>query len=239
MSPRLPVESGFSDVKLSIVPPPEDKRPVNALCLLHGLGDTKEPFKVLGAQLNLPETVCVSIQGPNPVPFYDNGAQWGDDLIFDSSTGDLDLDTGFKTSTPLLQKIVQSLIDKCGFTSQDVYFFGNGQGGMAALAAAAALPASGELGGIISVGGPMPDCDYPITKSKTPILVLGGSQDSKVSRANVERIERVFTFVQYHKWNRPGDAMPRNREEMLPIMEFLSRRLKSRQGVPEGSVELT
>jgi hypothetical protein len=32
--------------------------------------------------------------------------------------------------------------------------------------------------------------------------------------------------------------MPRSREEMLPIMRFFARRLRSRGGVPEGAVEV-
>ncbi len=34
------------------------------------------------------------------------------------------------------------------------------------------------------------------------------------------------------------DSMPRSREEMLPIMRFFARRLRSRGGVPEGAVEV-
>ena len=44
--------------------------------------------------------------------------------------------------------------------------------------------------------------------------------------------------VEYHKWDRAGDGMPRNRDEMLPIMRFFARRLRSRKGVPEGSIEV-
>jgi hypothetical protein len=33
--------------------------------------------------------------------------------------------------------------------------------------------------------------------------------------------------------------MPANRDEMLPIMQFFSRRLRSMKGVPAGVVELS
>jgi hypothetical protein len=33
--------------------------------------------------------------------------------------------------------------------------------------------------------------------------------------------------------------MPSNRDEMMPIMQFLARRLRSRKGVVEGAVEIS
>ena len=240
MTSRLPQPEDFSGVDLSIAPAPASQKAVNILILLHGLGDTKESFKLLGSQMALPETACISVQAPNPVPFNVGGAHWGDDLIFDSGTGDLDLDTGFKAATDLLaNRVLRRLINVCHYKPRNILMYGFGQGGMAALTAAATLPVSEELGGIISVGGALPaECAYPIAKTKTPVLAIGGSRDSQLSNTAVERIERVFEFVEYKKWSRAGDAMPQSREEMLPIMEFLSRRLQSRQGVPEGSVEL-
>lgn len=40
------------------------------------------------------------------------------------------------------------------------------------------------------------------------------------------------------RYARKGDGMPSNREEMLPVIQFLTRRLHSRQSVPEGGVEI-
>ena len=62
------------------------------------------------------------------------GYHWGDDIIFDSTTGGIDPDAGFKQSTELLRSLVEdSLIAKCGYKARDIIFFGFGQGGMAAL----------------------------------------------------------------------------------------------------------
>lgn len=47
-----------------------------------------------------------------------------------------------------------------------------------------------------------------------------------------------FQDVEYVKWAKSEDSMPRSREEMLPIMKFFARRLRSRAGVPEGAVEV-
>ena len=103
------------------------------LILLHGLGDTHESFTNLGKQMNLPETVCVSIQGPQNLLDL-GGFHWGDDIIFDSTSGGLDADAGFKQVTELFKSIVQDdLVAKCGYKARELMLFGFGQGGMVAL----------------------------------------------------------------------------------------------------------
>ena len=106
------------------------------LILLHGLGDGHDAFATLGRQMNLPETACVSVRGPKALLDLE-GAHWGDDIIFDSTTGGLDADSGLKESTELLKILIkESLVDKCGYAPRDVVLFGFGQGGMVALSAA-------------------------------------------------------------------------------------------------------
>lgn len=118
--------------------------------------------------------------------------------------------------------------------------FGYGQGGMAALAAATSLAAEEELGGVISIGGPLPLSVSTISPAKvtTPVLVLGGSSNSLVTPSVVARLKDVCETVDYKQWKKSGDGMPTNREEMLPIMQFFASRLRSRRSVPEGSVEI-
>jgi predicted esterase len=83
--------------------------------------------------MNLPETACISIQGPQGLLDL-GGFHWGDDIIFDSSNGGLDPDAGFKQSTTLLKGVVQDvLIQKCGYKMREIMVFGFGQGGMAGL----------------------------------------------------------------------------------------------------------
>lgn len=89
--------------------------------------------------MKLPETACISIQGPQNLLDL-GGFHWGDDIIFDSTNGGLDADAGFKQSAKLLKSVVlDGLIEKCGFTYREVIFFGFGQGGMAALNAVGEL----------------------------------------------------------------------------------------------------
>ena len=216
------------------------------LILLHGLGDKHDSFANLGKQMNLPETVCISVQGPSNLLDL-GGFHWGDDIIFDSTSGGLDADAGFKTSTKLLEELIDDgLIGKCGFARREVLLFGFGQGGMAALNLAVHLHASNnggtsnELGGVISIGAGLPS-EAPASldpKCKIPILVCAGSTESSVTSTSEDKLKRVFEHVEIKRYRKPGDSMPNNRHEMMPIMQFFSRRLRSTKGVPDGSVEV-
>jgi predicted esterase len=242
-TPRLPTPSDFPpSLTLSIIPP-SSGQPLNILILLHGLGDTNTSFSQLGKNLNLPETATLSIQGPNPIPPLFTGSDtpafhWGDDVLVDESKGEIELDAGFKTTQKiLLQDVVKDvLIQKCGYPARNIIFFGFGQGGMAALHVAAASEL--EFGGVVSVGGRLASGSGSGGKSKTPVLVLGGRSSGQVTRSAIDGLKARFAEVEYVKWEKAEDSMPRNREEMLPIMKFFARRLRSRAGVPEGAVEV-
>ncbi|KAF2022885.1 phospholipase/Carboxylesteras-like protein [Setomelanomma holmii] len=244
MPGRLPTKADFpAKVTLSVTPPPTLQPPTNVLILLHGLGDVNESFTRLGQQLNLPETVCIAVQAPNGLLFDIGGFHWGDDLVVDQATGELDMDTGFKTATRLILEDVirESLIKKCGYRAREIVLFGFAQGAMVGLQVAAEFE-DNELGGAVSIGGSLSHT-LPLKalsqKSKTPVLVCRASKGSKVTDSAVSKLKDAFENVEVKDWKRNGDGMMSNREEMMPIMQFLARRLLSRRGVPAGSVELT
>lgn len=98
-----------------------------------------------------------------------------------------------------------------------------------------------ELAGIISIGAGLPS-EAPaalVSKCKTPVLICAGSSSSSVTSASEDKLKRSFEHVEVKRYRRAGDSMPSNRDEMLPIMHFFSRRLKSRKGVPQGSMEVS
>ena len=242
MHARHPNPSDFPpSINITIIPPPQAaSQPTNILVLLHGLGDTAGSFTTLGKNLALPETSCISLQAPTPLPFQLGGWHWGDDIAFDQATGEIECDTGFEKAGKVIKNIVQdALMSKCGYTPRKIFFFGFGQGGMVAIAAVLGMAELGEFGGIISIGGPVPT---PLlsarSASKTPICVLGGSSNTLVTRYAVANIKRCFTDIVYQKFERAGDDMPRTREEMYPIMRFLAWRMQSRRGVPEEALEV-
>ncbi|KAL2076044.1 hypothetical protein VTL71DRAFT_987 [Oculimacula yallundae] len=243
MPSRLPTKADFPQNLILDIIPPSSGSPINTLILLHGLGDTQTSFSTLGKNLNLPETVCISLRGLNPIPPIFTGSEtpafhWGDDVLVDEGKGEIDPDAGFKMVESVLGEIfLKALREKCGFEARNVLFLGFGQGGMAALHVVSKREE--EFGGVISVGGRLPvSSSQARKKCKTPILLCGGSRSSQVTRSAVDEVKKRFTDVEYVKWEKGDDSMPRNREEMLPLMKFLARRLRSRAGVPEGAVEV-
>ena len=239
----MPLPPKQADLPTSLVssitsPPASSPLTTNLLILFHGLGDSAAPFTNLGKQLALPETTCISLQAPTPLPFELGGYHWGDDIIVDQASGQMDFDTGFTKAVKIIKQdlIEEGLLKKCGYKPRDIMLFGYGQGAMAALATAASM--AEELGGIVSIGGPLPSSNASAKSTETPVLVLGGSSNTLITRINLNKLKATFQSVEYHRWDKAGDGMPRNRDEMLPIMRFFARRLKSRAGVPDGSVEI-
>ena len=152
----------------------------------------------------------------------------------------MDVDTGFKSSTRIVldEVIRKGLVEKCCYKPREIMIFGFAQGGMVGLQVAAEI----ELGGVISIGGTI-SSSIPFAaldkKSRTPVIVCKGSKNSAVTSSAIQKIKDIFEFVEIKEWKKIGDGMPSNRDEMLPIMQFFARRLRSMKGVPEGSVELT
>lgn len=99
---------------------------------------------------------------------------------------------------------------------------------------------SAELGGVVSIGGPLP-AEAPASidpKCKTPVLVCAGSDASLVTSGSESKLRHCFELLEIQRYRKPGDNMPSNRDEMMPIMQFFARRLRSTKGVPKGSVEV-
>ena len=171
------------------------------------------------------------------------------------------MDSGFgRAGRTIVQDVVRGvLVGKCGYSLREVLVFGFGQGGMVGLNVARELGVSpsssdsdsekkegGELSGVISIGAPYPLSASSMAgsttssgKNRTPVLLVAGRDSSAVTDGAVQRTKQVFKFVEVHRYDRKGDGMPRNRDEMLPVMQFFARRLRSMKGVPEGSVEIT
>lgn len=172
-----------SSLTLSVIPPRSSSHLTNVLILLHGYGDSHQSFASLASALNLPETTCIAVRAPIPLPFGIDGFHWGDDLLFDSNTGMPDYDPGFTKATSRLvhDVILDVLVKKLGYRTREILIYGFGQGGSLGLDVAlrseealvsSPLPTSSpslstagsgppsdgeahniELGGVVSVGG--------------------------------------------------------------------------------------
>lgn len=241
--PRIPIQSNFPPSITLDITPPRTGTPQNVLILLHGLGDTQTAFTRLAHNLALPETVAISLRAPTPIPAIFTGSDvpsfhWAADVLFDDTRGELDLDGDFAPAIKLLTEVMAVLGEGgCGFKDRNVTFYGFGQGAMAAVALCAVL-AEREFGGVVAIGGRLPGNGVGEGRSKTPLLVCGGSRSRQVTKEAIAQLKSRFGDVEYVKWQKGEDSMPASREEMLPIMRFLARRLQSRAGVPEGAVEV-
>ncbi|KAM4056064.1 phospholipase/Carboxylesterase [Hirsutella rhossiliensis] len=220
------------------------------LVLLHGLGDSEAPFARFARGVALPGVLAVAVRGTAPLPLLDNDDDddgghfhWGDDVRFDAGTGDVDADPGFgRAARAVMDGLVRGVfVERCGWEVGDVMLFGFGQGGSLALGMASQLRASpavidvtdsasaspnGGSGrdeafkGVVSIGGPLPASMVPTTtarsKSTTRVLAVQLDEDQ------VEAIEAEFRHVTAVRWRRRDVAMPRDRDEMLPIMRFFA-----------------
>lgn len=179
---------------------------------------------------------------------------WGDDLTLSTSTGDLDPDPGFSNAERLvLGKLVrETLVGRCGWDTRDVLLFGFGQGGSLALGLASQLrggnhgnervvdvtegdpsAATAEevaFKGVVSIGGPLPRSMVPTVsarqKARTPALLCHGMASELLDEEAVESVKEEFADVREVRWKKSDDGMPKNREEMLPIMQFFAERLR-------------
>ncbi|RMJ20480.1 phospholipase Carboxylesterase, partial [Aspergillus sp. HF37] len=89
-------------------------------------------FTTFARALNLPETIILTLQAPSRLPFDLPGFHWGDDLEFDSRSGDLDMDAGFAKALRFVvdEVILGALVAKCGCRLREIVVLGFGQGGM-------------------------------------------------------------------------------------------------------------
>ncbi|KAF4989729.1 hypothetical protein FDECE_14611 [Fusarium decemcellulare] len=252
MPPRIPTEADFSPLlqtlphTLHFPSPPEST--TTFLILFHGLGDSDAPFASFARNLNLPGVLAISVRGTSVLPPALFGGErpgfhWGDDVTMDPSTGDLTEDPGFeKARKAVMERLIgEVLIDKCGWEMRDIIFFGFGQGGSLALGLASSLrqaarvtditegerqsPGNTNFKGAISIGGPLPQSMVPTVssreKSRTNVLVCQLNEDA------VDAVKREFEDVRDVQWKRREVAMPRDREEVLPLMQFFADRLRN------------
>ena len=187
-APQLPDFPPSLQSSILIYSPPH---PRSLLILLHGLGDTHASLFSLGKTLNLPHTACISIKGPSPIPALFMGTQetgwhWGDDIVVDQGTGQLEMDTGFENASKVIAPVFKVVLgdgkaDGLGFEPRDVFLWGFGQGGMAALSLAEALNI--ELGGVVSIGG-----NPPASKSamKRVIETVGDRKSTRLNSSHWE-----------------------------------------------------
>ncbi|KAM7196509.1 Alpha/Beta hydrolase fold [Naviculisporaceae sp. PSN 640] len=246
-----------NNLHIKLVYPSPRESTTAIMIFFHGLGDNEDSFASFARNLNLPGVLNISVRGTSPLPtglFSDELPRhfhWGDDLRLDS--GDLDQDPGFEKARDLIMRrlIGEVLIGKCGWEMEDILLFGFGQGGALALGLASALRGGGQriqeitdtkeeeeaagkekaFKGVVSIGGALPASMVPTVsgrgKARTSVLICHGRESEVVDEDAVELLRQEFEKVKVVEWKRDDDGMPRNREEVLPMMQFFAERLRS------------
>ena len=228
----------------------DDGTDENLLILLHGLGDTHDPFAKLGKSLKLPQTATLALRGTQQLPWLDEPAfEWytSFDLLGEPvPPSKVDPRPAFD----LLEAVLAYLTsEECGkWPKEKIHFFGFAQGGSVALQIALkmwkdALAAKQEprrLGSIVSVNGPL--LSHPTalsTPCTTPVHIAYRPQPSSstdsmsVTQATVSSIRKVFPNISESKMG-PRGGMPSSKEEWEPIMRFWSENLGRRQSHRPG-----
>lgn len=258
---RIPTEEDFAPlapaVNVALTFPEVPETTTAIMVILHGLGDSEKAFTTFAKSTNLPGVLGISVRGIEPLPptllglpegsAPTNHFHWGDDLIVNHATGDVDMDPGYtKATDAVLEKLIRGvLVDKCGWTTRDILLFGYGQGGCLALGLASRLrdpaltqtpdAADNVFKGVVSVGGPLPPSMIPTVssrpKARTPVLMCHGKQSELVDEDALELISKEFVDVRNANWEKAADGMPASRDETVPLMKFFSERLKSEHEV--------
>lgn len=248
MPSSVPTSNDFPSQLKPIIHLPANNTPTNVILFLPGLGDTAANFSSFSRALNLPDALTVTLNPPSPLPFpLGPGDHWSEDLQVDSTTGELDPDSPVARAVEVIARdvILNVLINKFKYRADHIHMLGFGQGGSVAVSVPlhSSLSSIPSLGGVISIGGYLPQStSYTrATKNKTPILLLSGSRSALASADSspLKRVKSAYEFVTYHQWKKADDSMPKNRDEVLPMMQFWARTLKSRRGVPDGAVEIS
>ena len=220
-TPRTPLRIDFPpSLSLSIIEPTNEHEVEHCIVLLHDSTGNEESLSGLAKRLqkNLPESAFVLIRGLQAVEGGNSGYLWAD------APGEPRF---IQTSTVILDQVIKDvLMTKCGFQPRDIVILGNGEGGMAALAAAASWQGF-ELGGVISIGGPMPDYVRPEhgVGAKTPALIIGGAL-GEINNVALQLIRDSFIYTDADIRKGEHDRVPETQEQLRPLWDFFAHRLK-------------
>jgi len=240
--PKIPVPFVYT--------PSDDGTDENLLILLHGLGDTHDPFAKLGKSLKLPQTATLALRGTQQLPWLDEPAfEWYTSFdLLGEPVPPQKVDP--RPAFDLLEGVLAYLTsEECGsWPNEKIHFFGFAQGGSVALQVALkmwkdALAAKQEprrLGSIVSVNGPLFSHPTALSTPCTMSVLIAyrpspssSTDPMSVTQSAVSSIRKVFPNTSESKMG-PRGGMPSSKEEWEPIMRFWSGNLSWRQPQPGG-----
>jgi predicted esterase len=204
----------------------------NLLILLHGAGDSHEPFDQLGQRMALPLTATIALAAKDfeALPFG-LGHSWFAEM--DYTTGenlasrDVRRCSTLQAAAKKLATLLQHLIDANFIIPERIFLLGYGAGATLAMETCSTWKER-PLGGAICVGGGdvlQPPPATTTAQQLTPILLLCGALDESFPPARAHRLQQVYSNLQVHTEDQKRQGMISSGTEMKAVMEFLAARL--------------
>ncbi|EKX49161.1 hypothetical protein GUITHDRAFT_105236 [Guillardia theta CCMP2712] len=171
----------------------------NLLILLHGLGDSHEPFLSFGKKLELPKTSVMALRACDSLPLA-MGFSWfpvfeaDGNMIVPSRTEERRT-RGLKSTLDKLEVFLRRVWQQEKFKPKSTFIFGFSQGAIVAVNAGLRM----NLGGVVGVSGSLIQEQH--------------------DRGWVE--EETMEWKEYNK----GHDMVRQQEEVRDLMSFFARHL--------------
>lgn len=144
----------------------------NLLIFLHGFGGRKDSFIELAEQLKLPRTAVMVLNAPSELPdeLLDDPPGFSWFTLLDDNFESIEPTPKEKRRRKSLEKVAEKfgellnmLVTMCGWSADEIFLFGYGQGGTVALEMSLRSGLGCSLGGIIGVA----TCLLPERKDKT------------------------------------------------------------------------
>lgn len=203
----------FRQAKFEYIPS-ADGVDSNLIIYLHGLGDNISQFINLSKKLHLPQTASLVLEGPVPVPFFDEARMWYQSF---DMLGNLIQNPDPRVALNLLNDLIQTLTSKFGWDHRNIHLFGFAQGG--SVAVEYARSSNVRLGSVVNVLGPLLSYATGNSKSETPICIFTRPSRNVLGGSN---FNKAFIEVKIFEGDKPGDEMPKDHGEWSGILKFWS-----------------
>ena len=189
----------LTDLGFQLIPPSSKRwksRP-QIMIVLHGQGDSLDPFLSLPHELELPEMHYLLVNAPEA---YEGGYQW--------YASEPRHKKGIEASRKKLTLLIDDLIEQ-GWPSESIFLFGLSQGGLMAFHVAMTYPK--KLGGVVGVSTYVyfPQMWEKLVKpfhKKIPMIMTHGFKDKdiplKEAYADMRKLQSVGMPVQWFEFNK-------------------------------------
>lgn len=199
--------------------PSSDGVDANLIIYLHGLGDNISQFINLSKKLHLPQTASLVLEGPVPVPFFDEARMWYQSF---DMLGNLIQNPDPRVALNLLNDLIHTLTSRFGWDTRNIHLFGFAQGGSVAVEYARLYNIT--LGSVVNVLGPLLSYATGSSKSETPICIFTRPSRNVLDSSN---FNKAFVDVRIFEGDKPGDEMPKDPQEWSGILKFWSDTLST------------